>query len=103
MSRVSNVVVTVDEIQPAFVCAVNGWLGARGFGSLYAVATDGDCGGTKRMECEVYACAYNHFPDDEFIAFLDGVAVLLDFPENAVVVLTPQQSETIIWRPTYDA
>lgn len=55
------------------------------------------------MECEVYACAYNHFPDDEFIAFLDGVAVLLDFPENAVVVLTPQQSETIIWRPTYDA
>ena len=68
MSRVTNVIVTLDLLEHKFVIdRLNTWLNLRGHSRLLQV--DHLSGGEKAFEAYVYLGAFNYFDSNRFIEF----------------------------------
>ena len=82
MSVVTSLVLMCDlsedlmahENPPGSVALINQWLVARGRQPLADVA-DEHASGDKHPEIYLYCAGYNHFPEDEFIAFFRTMRV----------------------------
>lgn len=91
MSDVTNVLLTYDlfDGDPARIDEINNWLGEN-CRQIFREVGDQCVGGSKRLECMLYAAAINYFPEEEFIAYLrsltwevrDSVQLLLKRQED---------------------
>lgn len=74
MSDVTNVLLAYDLIDAGAerLEQINAWLHSR-FGQTMLAVSDRCVGGSKRLESALYAAAFNHFVEEEFIDFLRGM------------------------------
>jgi hypothetical protein len=73
---------------------LNGWLTSHHFGPL--VQVEDQVGGSRYPQCIMACGGYNHFLEDEFVAeFRD---LMWNYPENAVLVIQPEDGPTRVWR-----
>jgi hypothetical protein len=85
------------EHPPGSIALIGEWLAARRLAAPAEVA-DRHASGDKHPQLYLYAAGYNHFPEDEFIAFFQTLA--WQCPENVVLVLQPEQGPTRVVRPS---
>ena len=86
------------EKPPGNVALINAWLAARKFGPLTDCARLASAG-DKYPQFLMYLAGYNHFPEDDFVAFFRTVE--WENPENVVLVLKPEDGRTRIYRPEH--
>lgn len=75
--------------------AVQLWLVAKGFDPL--VRVDGQFAGTKAAQMIAMGGAYHNFPDQEFAAF--AMAMPWKHSGNVVLVMKPEEGDTLVLRP----
>lgn len=105
MSIVSGVTLHMSAAEKSFeqdgkdvvhvVDKINGWLAEQHFGQL--VSVEGHYGGNKHPQVLVYGGGYNYFPEDEFAKFV--LSLVWDEPEEAVLLIQPDEGPTKIYRP----
>ena len=83
------------EAAPGNVARINAWLGARGFAPLVDVA-ERHAVGSKHPQLCLFVAGYNHFPEDDFVAFFQSL--LWEEPERCVLALQPETGATRIVR-----
>ena len=103
MSVVSGVVLCTscvedeaEEDGPAILLEqINKWLADRGHFKLNRV--ENSFGGGKHPQMHVAGGSFNYFPEDEFAAFVLGLA--WRSPENVILIINPEEGATRIFRP----
>ena len=94
-----------SEKPPGNLATINAWLKARNFDTLFDCAGShgnpkGTSAGNKYPQFHVYMAGFNHFPEDEFIAFFRTVE--WEEPENVVLIMDPDQGTTRVFRPPHE-
>jgi hypothetical protein len=84
------------EHPPGSIEQINVWMEARGRQRLADSAEDHALG-DKHPQFQLYMAGYNHFPEDEFIAFFHTLGWFA--PENVVLILQPEVGPTRVIRP----
>jgi len=84
------------EHPPGGIEQINEWLAARDR-ALLADAAEDYALGDKHPQFFLYMAGYNHFPEDEFIAFFQTLRWF--DPERAVLMLQPEDGPTRVIRP----
>ena len=74
---------------------INHWLDGRGHGPL--VSVEDIYGGGKNPQIKVYGGGFNHFPEEEFAAFVMSLA--WEDLENVVLLIHPEDGPTKVFRP----
>lgn len=88
---------TCDSDWPVQFELLNTWLRQQGcYGELVAVDT-ARTGGTKNPQFNAAAAGFNYFAADDFAAVF--LSLQWDFPENALLVMQPEDGPTIVVRP----
>lgn len=104
MSAVTNVVLCTSVVEAPGDSSklgpnwdrVQAWLVERMFDRLSII--EEAMASTKAAEMLVGAKVYNHFPYEEFITFVR--ALPWEEPSNVVLVVQPQEGETLVFRPS---
>ena len=86
-----------NEHPPGSVAKIKRWLAERSFQEPAELA-ERHATGDKHPQLYLHAAGYNHFPEDEFVAFFRD----LDWqcPENVVLILQPETGATRVLRPS---
>src|SRR5215471_15720717 len=84
------------EHPPGSIALIGQWLEKRNFAAPAEVAGQ-HASGNKHPQFYLYSAGYNHFPEDEFIAFFRTLR--WQCPENVVLCLQPEDGATRIVRP----
>ena len=103
MSVVSGVVLCTSSAEDnlyangpvALLGRVSDWLTARGPFQLTRV--EDSFGGDKHPQMYVAGGGFNHFPEDDFAAYV--MSLPWENPENVVLVIKPEEGATRIFRP----
>ncbi|MCU1301762.1 MAG: hypothetical protein JWQ87_2046 [Candidatus Sulfotelmatobacter sp.] len=98
MSIVTGIVVCMsltDEHRNGPI--ITKWLEDCGYSELNPVDECG--GGSKHPQMYIFVGGYNYFPNDKFLDFFK--ALTWAWPENAVLLLKPEEGPTAIYRPPY--
>jgi hypothetical protein len=90
--------VMAHEEPPGSIALINQWLAARKRQPLAEVA-DQHASGDKHPEIYLYCAGYNHFPEDEFVAFFRTLA--WNAPGRVVLCLRPEEGVTRVIRPEH--
>jgi hypothetical protein len=85
-----------SETPPGNIARINAWLGDRNFAAIIDLA-EPHAVGSKHPQLYLYAAGYNHFLEDEFIAFFHSL--LWAEPERCVLVLQPEDGAARVIRP----
>lgn len=99
MSVVTNVILITSLQEDTFVYAVNAWLNRNGASNLVPLPTE-KCGGSKYLEVEVFAGAFNHagFKGEELCkALADLIPILMDSCGDASCTVVEQGGNTTQW------
>lgn len=99
MSDVTNVILITSLREEAFVAAINAWLNNNGASDLLPIPTE-DCGGSKYMEVDVFAAAFNYAgfkPDDLCKALAELIPVLVESCGDASCTIVEQGGNTTQW------
>ena len=92
---------SADDAPPRFLAEINQWLADRahrdGPPQWELVPVDEFFGGAKHPQISVWGGGFNHFPEDDFAAFI----MSLDWrcPENVVLILNPEDGPARVLRP----
>ena len=101
MSHVTSIVLTTSVMEArelggeGAIEALNAWLEANGHAPMAEIAEH--AGGTKMMECNVWAGAQNYLAVPAFVAACESAAWVE--PENVCVAIHTHDHETIVHRP----
>ena len=87
-----------NERPPATIDLINRWLTERQFQPLRDTAHHAT--GSKHPQALIYTAGYNHFPEDDFAAYV--VALDWEKPEAVVLILQPEEGRTRVFRPPHD-
>ncbi len=86
------------EHPPGSFALIKQWLADRDISAPAEVAEQ-HAVGDKHPQFYLYTAGYNHFPEDEFIAFFRTLS--WQCPENVVLCLQPEEGATRIIRPVF--
>ena len=92
---------SADDAPPRFLAEINQWLADRAWTpdlpQWRLDPVDEFFGGTKHPQISVWGGGFNHFPEDDFAAFI----MSLDWrcPENVVLILNPEDGPARVLRP----
>jgi hypothetical protein len=86
-----------EDGPPALLEQINAWLAGRSAHFRLPDITE-SAGGGKHPQMYIAAAGFNYFPEDDFAAFVMALPWLN--PENAVLVMEPEEGETRVFRPT---
>lgn len=85
----------VEENDTIQIDRINGFIRDHGKSDLHFLTPHMRNG--KDPQTFTFGGGYNNFPNDEFLEFIQ--AIQWEHPENVVLVLQPEQGDTIVWRP----
>jgi len=105
MSMVTGLILVVDicdgeeyEYEPSpFINKINAWLKKREFGPL--ADQSNNASGTKHPQNCIFFGGYNYFPEDDFAKVFLSIA--WEMPENAVLIMQPEEGATRVFRPRH--
>lgn len=97
MSYVTDIFVYGLDIEKP-IKKINSWISQEGYNGVLELLNVNLADGRRPFGMEVYAAAINYFGVDDFIQYLHNLEFGM-FDGQAVVLLTTETNQTIVFRP----
>ena len=83
--------------QPVLFESIQEWLSEHAGPFQQLNSVEGSFGGSKHPQMFVAGGGFNHFPEDDFVAYV--MSLPWQNPENVVLVIDPEEGATRVFRP----